>query len=159
MNIITINVYENSSNIHKYLVDKTSLVSKFKEKLSFSYKKKIYFVNKKNYKSIDENLSFDENDLHDNDNILIILRLSGSYELGIRLIDGENIKYLNITVDGSDTIEEVKTKILKICTDNNYNFENKILALSYNDALLNNDEMLRNYKIVENSIVNCYVNL
>jgi hypothetical protein len=159
MNIITINVYENSSNIYKYLVDKTSLVSKFKEKLCFSYKKKIYFVNKKNYKSIDENLSFDENDLHDNDDILIILRLSGSYELVIRLIDVNNIKYLNITVDGSDTIEEVKTKILKICTDNNYNFENKILSLSYNDALLNNDEMLRNYKIIENSILNCYVNL
>jgi len=159
MNIITINVYENSSNIHKYLVDKTSLVSKFKEKLSFSYKKKIYFVNKKNYKSIDENLSFDENDLHDNDDILIILRLSGSYELVIRLIDENNIKYIKITVDGSDTIDEVKTKILKICTDNNYNFENKILTLSYNDTTLNNDEMLRNYKIVENSIINCYVNL
>jgi hypothetical protein len=155
MNIITIKVIENPSTNYKFLVDKTSYVSKLKEKLPLSYKKKIYFINKKNSRSIDENLSFDENDLHDNDELLIILRLSGSYELKIKLIHNQNIQYINITVDGSDTIEEVKNKIINFSVDTNYILQNKILTLSYDDVFLKNDEMLRNYRINESNIINC----
>ena len=155
MNIIKINVIENSNNIYKFLVDKTSLVSQLKEKLSLTYKKKIYFINNRTKRSINENLSFVENNLQDNDELLIILRLSGSYELTIGLIYNQDIQYVNITVDGSDTIEEVKTKLLNNNTVNNFNLQNKILTLSYDDVILNNDEMLRNYRINETSIINC----
>jgi hypothetical protein len=155
MNIITIKVIENPNTNYKFLVDKTSSVSDLKEKLPLSYKNKIYFINKKTSLSIDEKLSFVENNLQDNDELLIILRLSGSYELTIELVNNQNIQYVNITVDGSDTIEEVKTKILNIITDTNFSLQNKILTLSYDDVILNNDEMLRNYRINETSIINC----
>jgi hypothetical protein len=155
MNIISIKVIENHNTNHKFLVDKTSSVSKLKEKLPLSYKNKIYFIDKRTSRSIDEKLSFIENNLHDNDELLIILRLSGSYELKIRLINNNNIQYTNITVDGSDTIEEVKTKILNINIDTNFNLQNKILTLSYDNVILKNDEMLRNYRINETSIINC----
>jgi hypothetical protein len=116
MNIITIKVIENPNTNYKFLVDKTSSVSDLKEKLPLSYKNKIYFINKKTSLSIDEKLSFVENNLQDNDELLIILRLSGSYELTIELVNNQNIQYVNITVD---------------------------------------DEMLRNYRINETSIINC----
>jgi hypothetical protein len=151
MNIITIKVIVNPNTNHKFLVDKTSLVSKLKEKLPLSYKNKIYFINKRTSRSIDEKLSFVENDLNDNDELLIILRLSGSYKLTIGLVHNQIIQYINITVDGSDTIEEVKTKLL----NNYFNLQNKILTLSYDNIILENDEMLRNYKINESSIINC----
>ena len=149
--IITIKIIVNPSTNYKFIVDKTKQVIELKEKLPLSYKKKISFINNKTKRSIDENLSFIENDLHDNDELLIILRLSGSYELTIGLVNNQNIQYVNITVDGSDTIEEVKTKLL----NNNFNLQNKILILSYDDVILVNDEMLRNYKINESSIIKC----
>jgi hypothetical protein len=33
--------------------------------------------------------------------------------------------------------------------------QNKILTLSYDNVILKNDEMLRNYRINETSIINC----
>lgn len=152
MNIIQITVKENPSTSYKFLVDKTNPVSKLKENLSLSYKKKISFINNRTKRSIDESLSFIENNLHDNDELLIILRLSGSYELKVRLVHNQNIQYVNITVDGSDMIEEVKTKLL----NNNFNLQNKILTLSYDDEDLENDKMLRNYKINDTTIINCH---
>lgn len=152
MNIIQITVKENPSTSYKFLVDKTNPVSKLKENLSLSYKKKISFINNRTKRSIDESLSFIENNLHDNDELLIILRLSGSYELTIGLIYNQNIQYVNITVDGSDMIEEVKTKLL----NNNFNLQNKILTLSYDDEDLENDKMLRNYKINDTTVINCH---
>ena len=149
--IITIQIILNPSTNYKFIVDKTSSVSELKEKLPLSYKKKISFINNRTKRSIDENLSFVENNLQDNDELLIILRLSGSYELIIGLVNNQDIQYVNITVDGSDTIEEVKTKLL----NNNFNLKNKILTLSYDDVILENEEMLRNYKINETSIINC----
>jgi hypothetical protein len=148
---ITIQIILNPSTNYKFSIDKTKPVSELKEKLSLSYKKKISFINNRTKRSIDENLSFVENNLHDNDELLIILRLSGSYELTIGLVNNQDIQYVNITVDGSDTIEEVKTKLL----NNNFNLQNKILTLSYDNIILDNDEMLRNYKINETSIINC----
>jgi hypothetical protein len=156
MNIIQVTVKENPSTSYKFLVDKTSPVSKLKENLSLSYKKKISFINNRTKKSIDERLSFIDNDLQDNDELLIILRLSGSYELKVRLVNNQNIHYVNITVDGSDTIEEVKTKLLNTNINNNFNLQNKILTLSYDDDILENDKMLRNYKINDTTIINCY---
>lgn len=152
MNIIQITVKENPSTSYKFLVDKTNPVSKLKENLSLSYKKKISFINNRTKRSIDESLSFIENNLHDNDELLIILRLSGSYELKVRLVHNQNIQYVNITVDGSDMIEEVKTKLL----NNNFNLQNKILTLSYDDEDLENDKMLRNYKINDTTVINCH---
>ena len=156
MNIIQITVKENPSTSYKFLVDKTSPVSKLKENLSLSYKKKISFINNRTKKSIDEKLSFIENDLQDNDELLIILRLSGSYELKVRIVHHQNVQYVNITVDGSDTIEEVKTKLLNININNNFNLQNKILRLSYDDDILDDNELLRNYKINDTTIINCY---
>jgi hypothetical protein len=148
---ITIQIILNPTTNYKFIVDKTKPVSELKEKLPLSYKKKISFINNRTKRSIDENLSFIENNLQDNDELLIILRLSGSYELTIGLVNNQDIQYVNITVDGSDTIEEVKTKLL----NNNFNLQNKILTLSYDNIILVNDEMLRNYRINETSIVNC----
>ena len=148
---ITIQIILNPSTNYKFSIDKTKPVSELKEKLPLSYKKKISFINNRTKRSIDENLSFVENNLQDNDELLIILRLSGSYELTIGLVNNQNIQYVNITVDGSDTIEEVKTKLL----NNNFNLQNKILTLSYDNIILENDEMLRNYIINESSIINC----
>jgi hypothetical protein len=156
MNIIQITVIENPSTSYKFLVDKTNPVSKLKENLSLSYKKKISFINNRTKRSIDENLSFVENELHDNDELLIILRLSGSYKLKVRLVHNQNIQYVNITVDGSDMIEEVKTKLLNTNINNNFNLQNKILTLSYDDEDLENDKMLRNYKINDTTIINCH---
>ena len=149
---ITIQIILNPSTNYKFSIDKTKPVSELKEKLPLSYKKKISFINNRTKRSIDENLSFVENNLLDNDELLIILRLSGSYELTIGLIYNQDIQYVNITVDGSDTIEEIKTKLL----NNNFNLQNKILTLSYDNVILENDEMLRNYKINESSIINCF---
>ena len=148
---ITIQIILNPSTNYKFSIDKTKPVSELKEKLPLSYKKKISFINNRTKRSIDENLSFVENNLQDNDELLIILRLSGSYELTIGLVINQDIQYVNITVDGSDTIEEVKTKLL----NNYFNLQNKILTLSYDNVILENDEMLRNYKINETSIINC----
>ena len=150
--IITIQIILNPTTNYKFIVDKTKPVSELKEKLPLSYKKKISFINNRTKRSIDENLSFIENNLQDNDELLIILRLSGSYELTIGLVNNQDIQYVNITVDGSDTIEEVKTKLL----NNNFNLQNKILTLSYDNIILVNDEMLRNYRINETSIINCF---
>lgn len=149
--IITIQIILNPTTNYKFIVDKTKPVSELKEKLPLSYKKKISLINNRTKRSIDENLSFIENNLQDNDELLIILRLSGSYELTIGLVNNQDIQYVNITVDGSDTIEEVKTKLL----NNNFNLQNKILTLSYDNIILVNDEILRNYRINETSIVNC----
>ena len=153
---ITIQIILNPSTNYKFSIDKTKPVSELKEKLPLNYKKKISFINNRTKRSIDENLSFVENNLQDNDELLIILRLSGSYELIIGLVNNQDIQYVNITVDGSDTIEEVKTKLLNSNTVNYFNLQNKILTLSYDNVILENDEMLRNYKINETSIINCF---
>lgn len=149
--LITIKIILNPSTKYNFIIDKTKSVNELKEKLPLNYKKKISFINNRTKRSIDENLSFVENNLQDNDELLIILRLSGSYELTIGLVNNQDIQYVNITVDGSDTIQEVKTKLL----NNNFNLQNKFLTLSYDNIILENNEMLRNYKINESSIIKC----
>ena len=63
-------------------------------------------------------------------------------------------KLIYLTVDGSDTIQEVKQKII----DNLENEDKyKKISLYYNDVYLNEEEMLRNYSINEFSVILCAI--
>jgi hypothetical protein len=151
-------IYATPSNINTYEVDPKLKVDEFKKTIKdkFPYIKKTSFFNKKTNKYIDDEKTFLENDINNLDELLLILRLSGSYQLQVNVYNNRTNKgkFIIITVDGSDTIEEVKQKII----DNLKNeYKNRNISLYYNDIYLVEDEMLRNYSINESSVILCAI--
>jgi len=146
------------SNINTYEVDPKLKVDEFKKTIKdkIPYIKKTSFFNKKTNKYIDDEKSFLENDINNLDELLLILRLSGSYQLQVNVYNNRTNKgkFIIITVDGSDTIEEVKQKIIDNLEDE---YKNKNISLYHNDIHLYDEEMLRNYKINETSVITCSV--
>lgn len=151
-------IYATPSNINTYDVDPKLKVDEFKKTIKdkIPYIKKTSFFNKKTNKYIDDEKSFLENDINNLDELLLILRLSGSYQLQVNVFNNRTNegKFIIITVDGSDTIEEVKQKIIDNLGDE---CTNKKISLYHNDIHLYDDEMLRNYKINETSVIRCSV--
>ena len=121
-----------------------------------SYIKKTSFFNKKTNKFIDDEKSFIDNEIENLDELLLILRLSGSYKITVNIyseiIKAGKIIYL--TVDGSDTIQEVKNKIIDNLEDE---YKDKNISLYFNDIFLEEEEMLRNYNITESSVILCAI--
>jgi hypothetical protein len=151
-------IIEASRQFNTVNVDPNVVVRSFKNNLQakYPYIKKTSFFNKKTSKYIDDDKSFIENGLKELDELLIILRLSGSYELQVNIFNNIlNIgRFISITVDSSDTIKEVTQKIIDNVGINI--FENRIMTLSYDNIILDEEEMLRNYSINENSVINCF---
>jgi len=148
----------NPTNINTYEVDPQLKVDEFKKTIKdkIPYIKKTSFFNKKTNKYIDDEKSFLENDINNLDELLLILRLSGSYKITVNVFNEikKAGKLIDITVDGSDTIQEVKHKIIENLNDED---KNRIMSLYYNDIFLKNEEMLRNYSINENSVILCSI--
>jgi len=148
----------NPTNIYTYEVDPNLKIDEFKKMTTdkIPYIKKTSFFNKKTNKFIDDEKSFIDNEIENLDELLLILRLSGSYKITVNIyseiIKAGKIIYL--TVDGSDTIQEVKNKIIDYLNDDD---KNKNISLYYNDIYLENDEMLRNYSINESSDILCAI--
>jgi len=148
----------NPTNIYTYDVDPKLKIDEFKKTITdkIPYIKKTSFFNKKTNKFIDDEKSFIDNEIENLDELLLILRLSGSYKITVNIyseiIKAGKIIYL--TVDGSDTIQEVKNKIIDYLNDDD---KNKNMSLYYNDIYLENDEMLRNYSINESSVILCAI--
>ena len=151
-------IHATPSNINTFEVDPKLKVEEFKKTIrdKFPYIKKTSFFNKKTNKYIDDEKSFSENNINNLDELLIILRLSGSYQLQVNVFNNRTNKdkFIIITVDGSDTIDEVKQKIIDNLGDE---YKNRNISLHYNDIHLYDDELLRNYKINETSIIRCSV--
>jgi hypothetical protein len=82
--------------------------------------------------------------------------LSGSYKITVNIFNEikKAGKLIDLTVDGSDTIEEVKHKIIDNLKDED---KNKNISLYYNDIFLDGEEMLRNYSINESSVILCAI--
>ena len=151
---ICINV--NPTNIYTYEIDPELKIDEFKKtiKNKIPYIKKTSFFNKKTNKFIDDTKSFIDNEINNLDELLLILRLSGSYKITVNVFNEtkKTGKLIDITVDGSDTIQEVKQKII-----DNLDDKNKNISLYFNDILLQNEEMLRNYSINESSVILCAI--
>ena len=151
-------IRENPSYINTYEVDPKLNVDEFKKTIvdKIPYIKKTSFFNKKTNKFIDDKKSFIDNEINNLDELLLILRLSGSYKITVNVYDEikKAGKLIYLTVDGSDTIQEVKQKII----DNLENEDKyKKISLYYNDVYLNEEEMLRNYSINEFSVILCAI--
>lgn len=148
----------NPTNINTYDVDPKLKVDDFKKiiKDKIPYIKKTSFFNKKTNKFIDDDKSFIDNEINNLDELLLILRLSGSYKITVNVFNEikKAGKLIDITVDGSDTIQEVKNKIIDNLEDED---KYKNISLYYNDILLKNEEMLRNYSINESSVILCAI--
>jgi len=148
----------NSTNINTYDVDPKLKVDEFKKTIKdkIPYIKKTSFFNKKTNKYIDDEKSFIDNEIENLDELLLILRLSGSYKITVNIyseiIKAGKIIYL--TVDGSDTIQEVKNKIIDNLEDE---YKDKNISLYFNDIFLEEEEMLRNYNITESSVILCAI--
>lgn len=151
-------IHATSSNINTFEVDPKLKVNEFKKTIQdkIPYIKKTSFLNKKTNKYIDDEKSFLENDINNLDELLVILRLSGSYQLNVNVYNSisNQGKFIIITVDGSDTIDEVKQKIIDILGDE---YINKKISLYHNDIHLYDEEMLRNYSINETSVIRCSI--
>ncbi len=151
-------IHATSSNINTFEVDPKLKVNEFKKTIQdkIPYIKKTSFLNKKTNKYIDDEKSFLENNINNLDELLLILRLSGSYQLQVNVYNNisNQGKYIIITVDGSDTIDEVKQKIIDILGDE---YTNKKISLYHNDIHLYDEEMLRNYRINETSVIRCSI--
>lgn len=151
-------IHATPSNINTFEVDPKLKVNEFKKTIQdkIPYIKKTSFLNKKTNKYIDDEKSFLENDINNLDELLVILRLSGSYQLQVNVYNNisNQGKYIIITVDGSDTIDEVKQKIIDILGDE---YTNKKISLYHNDIHLYDEEMLRNYRINETSVIRCSI--
>ena len=151
-------IHTTSSNINTFEVDPKLKVNEFKKTIQdkIPYIKKTSFLNKKTNKYIDDEKSFLENDINNLDELLVILRLSGSYQLNVNVYNSisNQGKFIIITVDGSDTIDEVKQKIIDILGDE---YTNKKISLYHNDIHLYDEEMLRNYSINETSVIRCSI--
>ena len=148
----------NPTNINTYEIDPNLKVDEFKKiiKDKIPYIKKTSFYNKKTNKFIDDEKSFIDNEIENLDELLLILRLSGSYKITVNVFDEirKAGKLIDITVDGSDTIQEVKQKIIdNLENDDKY----KNISLYFNDIFLKDDEMLRNYSINEFSVILCAI--
>jgi hypothetical protein len=148
----------NPTNINTYDVDPKLKVDDFKKTIKdkIPYIKKTSFFNKKTNKFIDDDKSFIDNEINNLDELLLILRLSGSYKITVNIFNEVKKagKLIDITVDGSDTILEVKNKIIDNLEDDD---KYKNISLYYNDILLNNEEMLRSYSINESSVILCAI--
>jgi len=148
----------NTTNIYTYEVDPELKIDEFKKTITdkIPYIKKTSFYNKKINKFIDDEKSFIDNKINNLDELLLILRLSGSYKITVNIFDKikKAGRLIDLTVDGSDTIQEVKHKIIDNLEDED---KNKNMSLYYNDIYLENDEMLRNYSINESSIILCAI--
>ena len=148
----------NPTNINTYDVDPKLKINEFKKTITdkIPYIKKTSFFNKKTNKYIDDEKSFIDNEIENLDELLLILRLSGSYKTTVNIYSEikKAGKIIDLTVDGSDTIQEVKNKIVDNLNDDD---KNKNMSLYYNDIYLENDEMLRNYSIKEYSIILCAI--
>ena len=151
-------IYANPTNINTYEVDPKLKVDEFKKMIKdkIPYIKKTSFFNKKTNKYIDDEKSFLENDINNLDELLLILRLSGSYKITVNIFNEikKAGKLIDLTVDGSDTIEEVKHKIIDNLEDED---KNRNISLYYNDIFLDGEEMLRNYSINESSVILCAI--
>jgi hypothetical protein len=149
-------IHANPTNINTYEVDPKTKIDEFKKTIKdkIPYIKKTSFFNKKTNKYIDDEKSFIDNEIENLDELLLILRLSGSYKIKVNIFNETKKagKIIDITVDGSDTIQEVKDKIIDNLED-----KNKNISLYYNDILLKNEEMLRNYSINESSVILCAI--
>jgi len=148
----------NPTNINTYDVDPKLKVDEFKKMITdkIPYIKKTSFFNKKTNKYIDDEKSFIDNEIENLDELLLILRLSGSYKIRVNIYSEikKAGKIIDLTVDGSDTIQEVKQKIFNYLNDED---KNKNISLYFNDIYLENDEMLRNYSINEFSVILCAI--
>ena len=148
----------NPTNINTYDVDPKLRIDEFKKMITdkIPYIKKTSFFNKKTNKFIDDEKSFIDNEIENLDELLLILRLSGSYKITVNIYSEikKAGKIIYLTVDGSDTIQEVKNKIIDYLNDDD---KNKNMSLYYNDIYLENDEMLRNYSINESSVILCAI--
>ena len=148
----------NSTNINTYEVDPKLKVDEFKKTIKdkIPYIKKTSFFNKKTNKFIDDEKSFIDNEINNLDELLLILRLSGSYKITVNVFNEikKAGKLIDLTVDGSDTIEEVKQKIIDNLEDED---KNRKISLYYNDIFLDEEEMLRNYSINESSVILCAI--
>jgi hypothetical protein len=148
----------NPTNIYTYEVDPKLKIDEFKKTITdkIPYIKKTSFFNKKINKFIDDEKSFIDNEIENLDELLLILRLSGSYKITVNVFNETKKagKLIDITVDGSDTIKEVKQKIIDNLHDKD---KNRNISLYHNDILLKNEEMLRNYSINESSVILCAI--
>ena len=148
----------NPTDINTYEVDPKLNVDEFKKTITdkIPYIKKTLFFNKKTNKFIDDTKSFIDNEINNLDELLLILRLSGSFKITVNVFDEikKAGKLIDITVDGSDTIQEVKQKIIDNLEDDD---KYKNISLYYNDIYLKEDEMLRNYSINESSVILCAI--
>ena len=148
----------NPTDINTYEVDPKLNVDEFKKTIvdKIPYIKKTSFFNKKTNKFIDDKKSFIDNEINNLDELLLILRLSGSFKITVNVFDEikKAGKLIDITVDGSDTIQEVKQKIIDNLEDDD---KYKNISLYYNDIYLKEDEMLRNYSINESSVILCAI--
>jgi hypothetical protein len=148
----------NSTNINTYDVDPKLKVDEFKKTIKdkIPYIKKTSFFNKKTNKYIDDEKSFIDNEIENLDELLLILRLSGSYKITVNIFNEikKAGKLIDITVDGSDTIQEVKNKIIDNLEDE---YKDKNISLYFNDIFLEEEEMLRNYNITESSVILCAI--
>jgi hypothetical protein len=148
----------NSTNINTYEVDPKLKIDEFKKTIKdkIPYIKKTSFFNKKTNKFIDDEKSFLDNEINNLDELLLILRLSGSYKITVNIFNEIKKvgKLINLTVDGSDTIEEVKQKIIDNLEDVD---KNRNISLYYNDIFLDEEEMLRYYSINESSVILCAI--
>ncbi len=148
----------NPTNIYTYEVDPKLKIDEFKKTITdkIPYIKKTSFYNKKINKFIDDEKTFIDNEIENLDELLLILRLSGSYKIKVNIYSEikKAGKIIDLTVDGSDTILEVKNKII-----DNLNDEDKYknISLYFNDIFLKDDEMLRNYSINEFSVILCAI--
>ena len=148
----------NPTNIYTYEVDPKLKIDEFKKTIKdkIPYIKKTSFFNRKINKFIDDEKSFIDNQIENLDELLLILRLSGSYKIKVNIYSEikKAGKIIELTVDGSDTIQEVKNKIIDYLNDDD---KDKNMSLYYNDIYLENDEMLRNYSINEFSVILCAI--
>jgi len=148
----------NPTNINTYDVDPRLKIDDFKKTIkdNIPYVKKTSFFNKKTNKFIDDEKSFIDNEIENLDELLLILRLSGAYKIKVNIYSEKKKagKIIDLTVDGSDTILEVKNKIIDYLNDNE---KDKNMSLYYNDIHLKDDEMLRNYSINEFSVILCAI--
>jgi len=148
----------NPTNIYTYEVDPNLKIDEFKKTITdkIPYIKKTSFFNKKINKFIDDEKSFIDNEINNLDELLLILRLSGSYKITVNIFNEikKAGRLIDLTVDGSDTIQEVKHKIIDYFNDDD---KNKNMSLYHNNIYLDEDEMLRNYSINEYSVILCAI--
>ncbi len=151
-------IRSNPTNINTFDVDPKLKIEEFKKTIKdkIPYIKKTSFFNKKTNKFIDDEKSFIDNEIENLDELLLILRLSGSYKIKVNIYNEikKAGKIINLTVDGSDTIKEVKNKIIDNLNDDD---KDKNISLYFNDIFLDEDEMLRNYGIDESSVILCAI--